>query len=359
MNTEKASLAQKYFPTVENFFNPKGANNLVPVDFKKSIWQFVWLKKFQFIAIFLLEALMYVFLTALPLVLVSIVNLKRLDYFIYFMLVWVFFNILPFFNISTYARITAEIMQSVYYSAVQFFLKVDPIFHTTKSSGQIIAKVNRGSEAYEDLFDIFLFDILKITVSMTTSVLTIIYINLQLGLVALATVIIITIFSVVSKYFSNKILIQAEIEADDKKKEVGMESLTLNNYIRSTFATTEQDLKVKRKSLKMVSVLTTVWMGNISLDVISRLIYLVGFSIIGFITISQVISEAFTPLLGIGILLAYYQGSRDVWTIGRSIQKFTDRMQRITDLFKFINTFGVQTYPVLEGDLKTTPRIVG
>lgn len=348
MTNEKNDLSTKYFPILERFFNRGKTSKLVEVDFNKSIWQFVFRYKKEFSMVFVVEGLLHAFLTLLPLLLVTTVNSRRLDYFVYVVLVWLFFVVSPYFNLQVYARISAEIMQSVYYSAVKFFLTVDPIFHTTKSSGQIIAKVNRGSEAYEDLFDIFLFDILKIVISLITMISAIFFINFQAGLVALISITVIGIFSIVAKYYSSKILTPAEILADDAKKAIGLESLSQNNYIRAAFATPEQDHKVAKKSLKMVSVLRAVWMGSISMDVITRFLYICSFLILGFVVMKQVEQGVVEISLAIGLFLSYFQGAGGLWTIGRSVQKFTDRMERIQDLFKFINDFGKQTYPVLE-----------
>jgi len=348
MTNEKKDLSTKYFPILERFFNHGKASKLVEVDFKKSIWQFVFRYKKEFSIVFILEGLLHAFLTLLPLLLVTTVNSRRLDYFVYVILLWLFFVVSPFFNMQIYTRITAEIMQSVYYSAVKFFLTVDPIFHTTKSSGQIIAKVNRGSEAYEDLFDIFLFDILKIVVALVTIITAIFYINFQAGFVVLISITIIGIFSIVAKYYSSKILTPAEIRADDRKKAIGLESLSQNNYIRAAFATPEQDIKVAQKSIKMVSVNRAVWMSNIGVDVITRFFYICSFFILAVFVMGQVEQGSLEVNLAIGVFLSYFQGAGGLWTIGRSVQKFTDRMERIQDLFKFINEFGKQTFPVLE-----------
>lgn len=347
MIKEQNELSEKYYPILEKFFNGSKSSKLAPVYFKKSIWQFVFLYKKEFSIVFLLEGLLHVFLTLLPLSLVNLISLRRIDYFIYFAIAWLFFVISPYFNMKIYARITAEIMQSVYYAAVKFFLTVDPIFHSTKSSGQIIAKVNRGSEAYEDLFDIFLFNILQISITLITAISAIFYINFKSGLVALFSIIIIGIFSTYVKHFSNEVLVSAEIEADDSKKATGLENLSLNNYIRATFATAEQDKKMKNKALKMVAVLKTVWMGNITLDIMTRFLYVVSFSILGFVVMNQVANSQLELIPAAGIFLAYFQGAGGLWTIGRSVQKFTDRMKRIQDLFDFIRGFGKQTYPVL------------
>jgi len=50
------------------------------------------------------------------------------------------------------------------------------------------------------------------------------------------------------------------------------------------------------------------------------------------------------------LLLAYFNGSSQILRLGDLIRNIIQIISRQEDLFDFIRQFGVQTYPVLEGD---------
>lgn len=66
-------------------------------------------------------------------------------------------------------------MYSISYNANRYFLTVDPVNHSTRSSGKIIAKVVRGSESVEDFLDFIIYDILSALVRFITVIAVLFY----------------------------------------------------------------------------------------------------------------------------------------------------------------------------------------
>jgi ABC-type multidrug transport system fused ATPase/permease subunit len=342
---------RNFYPKLEKFTRFQNRIEIFEVDFEKPWWHILLKQKGYLIPQVLNEIFLIAFLTLIPLFLVQIFTFKRLDYFLIFGLVWAVMNLIPWFVFwSFYAPMVSQSTQSIYFSAVKYFLTVDPIFHSTRSSGQIIAKVTRGSEVFEDLIDRALFDLMKIFVGLITTIITFIFLEKSFAILACISYFIIGFFSILFRNWATQVTVPVMIQADDLKKEIGVESLSANSYIRSSFATPEQVLKIKSKSYKNGLVLATMWMSHITADMIVRMIYIVSFTLIGLFAINK-IQQGFDPILAGTIMVTYYFGSRDLWTFGRFLGKFLENVQKLEDLFTFIRGFGKQSYPVLDSDL--------
>lgn len=343
---------QDFYPKIEKITGFQKRIKIFDVDFEKP-WSHILLKqKTVVIPQVLNEIFLNAFLVLIPLFLVQIITTKRLDYFLIFAIVWAVMNIIPWIVFWIfYAPMVSQSTQSIYYSAVKYFLTVDPIFHTTRSSGQIIAKVTRGSEVFEDLIDRALYDLLKIFTGLITTVITFVFLDKTFAILAMVSYLIIGFFSILFRNWATQITVPKIIEADDSKKEVGVESLAANAYIRSSFATPEQTLKIKSKSFKNALVLSTMWLTHITGDMLVRMMYILSFSLIGLFAFYK-IEQGFDPILAGTIMLTYYFGSRDLWTFGRFLGKFLENVQKLEDLFTFIQGFGKQSYPVLDSDSK-------
>lgn len=344
-------LRQKYYPILEKFFGIHKNPEILDIDFQKPWWNIIWRQKSKYLITLFFETFLYVFLTLIPLIIVRIIDSKQLNYLFLFAALWLLVNILPGFYIRLYVRMCQTCVQSVYYNSVKFFLTVDPVFHSTRSSGQIIAKVNRGSDTYAEFLDIFTFDIVAKFISLATALVAVYNLDWVLGLIAIACVSTLVIISGIGRYFANIITTRERILRDDRRKEVVVESLSANNYIRSSFATPEQAQKAFKVGRKMYGADATESMTNITSDIVARCLYILSFSIISFVIFNKINFDGLSPTIAIAVLLTYYAGSRDVWNIGRTIQKLTDKMTQIQDLYVFIRGFGKQTFPVLENDV--------
>lgn len=142
----------------------------------------------------------------------------------------------------------------------------------------------------------------------------------------------------------------AQIKQDDKLKAVSVETLQQAAHIRSTFASNEQLNKIIALSHRLAQTLATHWFTSIFSSLFIRAVFVISFIIIGVLTIQSVQNNTINSTLAVSILISYLSSSAQILNIGRSVEIFTDRVVRISDLFEFIQGFGKQTYPVLEGD---------
>jgi ABC-type multidrug transport system fused ATPase/permease subunit len=339
------------YSKLEQIFGFKKRIAIFEVDFNKPWWYILVQQKWLFLSQLLNEIILKSFLTLIPLIVVSILAYRRVDLLVIFIIGWAAVNLIPWIIfLFGYGPLVSQSTQSIYYSAVKFFLTVDPIFHSTRSSGQIIAKVTRGSEVFENVVDMLLLDFFGTIIGLITTIITFIYLNPQMAIVATINYLVICLISFILRYYSSVFTVKMSIQTDDIKKEIGIESLNANNYIRSTFSTPTQLTRTKNKSFLAGVTVATMWATHLTGDMFVRLIYVISFGTFTFVTLNK-ISEGFDPILATTLVLTYYAGSRDLWQFGRVVQKITDGVKKMQDLFSFIRGFGKQSYPVLDSDL--------
>jgi ABC-type multidrug transport system fused ATPase/permease subunit len=336
---------------LEKIFGFKGKLKIIPVDFYKPWWNIFLQQKLRFVITLINQACLHSFLTLIPLFLVQILNQKRLDWMWAFIAIWILSNIFLWLTMwLVHTPLVNQSIQSVYYSAVEFFLKVDPIFHANRSSGTIIAKVTRGSEVLQDLVDIFTLDFIRTFINLFTTIIAFFFIRPVFAVITAINFVIVAFISSIFRWYVTKLTTQKAIEADDNKKTVGVETLSANNFIRASFATPEQTKKVSKVSLWAAEAGSFLEAMHIAADQIVRIIHIILFGLFGSILLIEV-QKGLEPVVAVGIILIYWNSSRDMWSLGTLVQKATIKTRQITDLFEYIRNFGKQSYPVLDSDL--------
>jgi ABC-type multidrug transport system fused ATPase/permease subunit len=214
--------------------------SLLPIDFSKPWWQIIWDQKVRGIFVFTGLSISYVFSTQLPLYLGYIFENHRPDLFAVLAVCWLGLYFFEYFVRLTNTVFQVHCIHSIYFAAHQFFLKVDPIFHSERSSGVVINKTQRASQAYEDLLDSFTSNgMLEMFIGAITVIVTFFSTNNILGVIALLTVIILVSSNLILFHRTVPKQEYAFLEADDKLKAAAVENLTQIFLIRSSFATNE------------------------------------------------------------------------------------------------------------------------
>jgi ABC-type multidrug transport system fused ATPase/permease subunit len=349
-------LSKKYFPILDRIFGFSKTAKIMEIDFQKPWWVPIAKHTLKLSLFAVAESLLNIFNALLPLFLTILLVSRQLQNVVYFSIIWAVLLVLS--NISFYllCKVESEIVQSVQYQATRFFLTVDPIFHTTRSSGQIIAKVNRGSESFETFIDLTTRDILGVLVSLITIIVTLFKFNSGLALSGLFYLAIISLVSIVVKIMTVKITVTQWISDEDDAKDINIETLREVNHIRSSFATKEQDKNLQAKNLKLMSTMATSWYSHITSDNFTQLLYQISVVLLAGQILNLITSSQLSTEIGISLLLSYISGTANLLRIGRNVEKLLDRISRISDLFDFIRSFGKQTYPVLERENTPEPN---
>jgi ABC-type multidrug transport system fused ATPase/permease subunit len=241
-------------------------------------------------------------------------------------------------------------MFSINYHGQKYFLTTDPIYHATRSSGEIISKLDRAWRSYEDFLDILTFEIIKIVISLITVAATFLYFDLWLGLISLTFFLLIAIAGIGGSVGINKFTVPEWIKTEDKLKDVTVETLQQAQHIRSVFASDQQMKKVEEKNKNMMTTMATAWYTHHSYELFVRYLYLASVGIIGFVIYNYILSGKIDPAIGISLLVTYILGSTDILWIGHKVQRLTESAEKARDLFTYVKKFGRQSYPVLEDD---------
>ena len=341
---------EKFYNFVDRTENFEKKMMLLPVDFQKPWWDVIWREKKTAFIVAFTQLSWSIFDSVFPIMLGFAI--LRLDVFLFLviMIARIFLTWFYNFTFSRNAIFQIQTMNSVEYSANIFFLTVDPLFHSTKSSGQIVSKINRGSSAYEDVLDIIGFDLLGIITSMVTIIVTMFAFSFQLGLISFLFLTFITAFNILTQIYRTKIFQPRKILAEDKFKAVSIETLIQAPFLRAIFASSEQSVKLKKSIFDAMIKEGNSWQAGTYVGTVTRTVYIISIVVIGYTALLQAKNGLLEATLALSIILAYANGTQNILYTGDKVKRLTTALSNINDLFDFIRGFGKQTFPVLDED---------
>jgi ABC-type multidrug transport system fused ATPase/permease subunit len=343
------NLETKYYEFLTKLFKFETKIKIYPVDFAKPWYAVFWHEKVKFSIFVFFQIVNAFFDGVLPLLIGAAIETKLYSNLLWIMLVYLLIEsnqrVLVYYWHVAIGNSQASILMAIQ----TYFLTVDPIKHSTKSSGQIISKVQSASgQAFMVLVGTILFDVLPTVVTYFAVALSMLYYDLKIGLVAIFFFVFITAISIFLRYFHSISVNKPWIKARDKYVANQVENLTQNALIRSTFATPEQ-LNQSRQVINQTVAIRAVRMtGNSINTYIMRVLYTVSIIIIGYLIFELLQQNSISVILATTLMLTYFNGSRSILKIGDLVAQVTESNADLIDLYKFINNFGKQTFPVVE-----------
>jgi ABC-type multidrug transport system fused ATPase/permease subunit len=240
------------------------------------------------------------------------------------------------------------------HSAYKFFLSADPILHSTKSSGQIITKINRGSNSLSNLVSNLIIDILPALIKQIVIATGFFALGFESGIIIVTLVLIqiLAVFILRSKVVTP--VAKWYLPFNEKLSEVAVEILTQHSFIRSVFASEEENKKNFDKSYDSITADTTRIILNRFYNAIVKTIWLISFIVILILVIPGLFDGSINLLLGSSLIYLYISTQSEVTLIGRILGQVSELIVDIDDLFDFIKNFGKQSYPALLED--TLPK---
>ncbi len=348
MNLEK--IRDTYFNFWVKISNYKSKMKLLEVDFNKPWWDIIWRQKTILISIWTIQMLNDISWIILPIVLAWVINDLNYLYLAYFILFKIALLWLSQLQWYINAILQLQSVRSVYFQAHKFFLTVDPIYHSTKNSGKILAKTERGSRGYEDLLDILTFEIIPIIIGIVSIFVSMLFYNTRLAFLTIGLILLMVILNIAITIFHANAFEQKVIDLDDSAKNSAVENLSQANLIRSAFATTQQLDIFQKKNLNLIVKEGSGWNAQgISFNFVIS-IYFLSVLLIGYYVINNIQNGTINSTTGLALLSTYLIGTNSLLSVGGKVRRFMKVYTEITDLYSFIRTFGKQTYPVLEGD---------
>jgi hypothetical protein len=320
------------------------------VDFSKPWWFNFFNRKFSFGFIFVSEILQSVFIALTPFIIGYAISQKNTSIFLAYGFGYILLEIVNRIAVNRFEIAKSETQGSIINSSYEFFLTVDPIYHSTKSSGAIQSKIQAAGREFTLMVGLLVYDLTGTVTSYLSVVVALSAFSAYLGVLSVGFFIIITAVSLFVNGFAAKIFSKAMIQNRDKWAAIANESLHQNGLIRSTFATIEQYQKLNDKSSKALESRTlSIWVHGL-FTTITRLIYVLSIIIIGLLILNMINIGKVDSIIGVAMLLAYINGSKDILRFGRHVTAFIEGVENMNDLWKYINNFGKQTFPVLKTD---------
>jgi ABC-type multidrug transport system fused ATPase/permease subunit len=341
---------EKYYNFVAGLFAFDKVLKIIPVDFNDKWWRPLWDQKLRFFADLLSEVVQAVFGSLTPLILGYAIYNKNYNIILLFGGLYLGIEILNRILLRIRAIYIMQAENSINYAAYNFFLTVDPIFHTTKSSGKIISKIERASRSFGDMINMFLGDAVYIVISFLTIIATLTSFNLKLGLISAVTFVVLALINGFLSFLNSTSLIKRTIKAQDKKTAISVENLQQNALIRSSFATTEQDRNTKKLILKLMVERSISWFGSGIAITINRILFLIATLVLSFTILDLINQNQMPAVTGVALLVTFLNASGSVLRVGSIIRGMTEKYSEIIDLYDFIKGFGKQSFPVLEDD---------
>lgn len=350
--SEKQKVDKRFYGFVYRLFNMKKKTRLIEIDFKKPWWHLIYKQKWLLLITLFTESLNNIFMTIPALVLEWMLDGAHYNYFAYFLALWAFILFLEFISNYCSTKNYVQSVQSIHYYATQHLLKIDPIYHADGIKGKIIAKIYRGAEGYRELLRGGTYELLSVLIGCITVVVSLLAIDLKLGLLSLTLLALFGIgFSLVF-FVSAKILMPICIYTDDKVKTAGTESFSQISLIRSTFTSSEVNDYLKKVNQKRLYVEGTSWRCYDIITFFTKISYSVVFAIVGIYVIMLMKSGAITHTKGIALIVTFFGGTYQLLKVGQFVYQFKDQLERVRDLFAFMGSYGKQTFPVFEKKLE-------
>jgi ABC-type multidrug transport system fused ATPase/permease subunit len=345
-----SEFKERYYNFIYKYFNLEKDIKLLPVDFNKPWYQILLDQKWNLSLQIILEFVQSVFSSLTPVILGFALFNSKIEYLYYFAIVYIILEIFNRVVIRYFSILIMQSKNSVAFSAYQYFLSVDPIYHTTKSSGQIISKIQKTTSDLEMLISAIVEVLLPTVIGFLTVVITIATFDYRLGIVGTISFILITTVNGGLNFINAEIFKKKTIAAEDKAKADSVETLQQNALIRASFASNEQLQKVRKSTVKSMIIESVSRQTFGVTRTLTRIIYAISTLLIGLIIYNLTSTNEINAGIGISLLLAYFNGSSQILRLGDLIRNIIQIISRQEDLFDFIRQFGVQTYPVLETD---------
>ena len=325
---------------------------ILPVDFQKPWWDLILRQKMAPLFTIFCQFISSSFDVVFPLLIAYSItsfdfNLLMISFVVWIAIIWMYNVMLRYDTIFQIQN-----MGSVEVGAMRFFLTVDPMSHATKSSGQIISKVSRGSSSYQTVLDVIMFDLVKIVTSLVTVTITMFAFGWELGLITMGFLSIIAIFNISSQIFRTKTFQPRRIKADDKFKAMSVENLMQAPFVRAIFASNEQMQKAKVTALRSMVIQGNSWQAATYVQVITRSLYAFSAVAVGFMVLFQAKNGVLTPVIAVSVIITYINSTSGILDVGSHTRRLTEALTNINDLYTFIRGFGKQTFPVLDNDCR-------
>lgn len=326
---------------------------ILPIDFSKPWWHVFWQQKKLFFTITCWIILDDSTLTFLPVV-VGWVFVQQSFIFLFFVVAsYVLIEVCGlFFYNPPLNKVYAQMHESFRYNAYKHLLGIDPIFHTQRSSGIIIGKIQRTTQAYYNLTDVLLDDIVPFIVEVSTVMISLLVINVYLGILGIISIVITsTLFCIVAIRTTSAIE-ELSNKADDTASQLTAESLAQLQFIRAVFMSNEIRKNIFDAAIHVINTSIKLWTIYAWVRSIFIVFFWTVFGILIAFLIHLVQQQQLSPVLATTLVIMYLRGTKGIFSLDQKIKTIVTTYRRIKDFYAFARVFGKQTFPVFPEDIE-------
>lgn len=347
------STSDRLYKKLYNFFAVHERLNLTRVAFNKPWWRLIFQQRKLFSIIIFNELLQQVFISLIPLVIGYVLQQRSFELAFALFALWAI--LLAFENIA-FAAGTEFILRginSIYYQAHRRLLTADPAAHAMKSSGMINAKIERATKAFEDVSDILCFEMAPTLIRSTTIIITLSRFSLTLSFGMGCALL---IYAVITSWAYLKIInliAPRKFAAFDESRALGNEHLMQHSLIRSCFASDEMDTRLKKSVEKAMFIEGTGWRTYQTLRNLMSYGYISIVGALVWYVLVQSSAGNMSIITATTLTLSFITSTVDVTKICRRVYHFMKNATALDDLYSFIESFAVQSFPVLHDEQKT------
>lgn len=327
----------------------KSSIKLTMIDFKKPWWHIIFQQPLLLLSVVVVVTLRDLFWTFEPFLVAML--LEHLNW--YFFAVGCFLWVLSELNLIVMSfinpRFQLGVIHSLLYSAHQHLLIIDPLYHVRRSSGVILAKIERAARGYEDLLDQITFDFAPLVIGVASMVIVFSRHSWWLTSAVLACLLSMVGYAYYFARYGCQKNEKRFIESDDDFKATAFENLAQVHLVRASFATDYMRDKITKKIVANSLNEQDVWRSYSFVSRVLNAIYTVSIILLVAFFMYSIQYGEVSLAHAIGLILAYITCTQKLVKIVQPMRRYLRGYTAANDLFAAMQHFGEQTIPVFEG----------
>ena len=333
--------------TLYDFFKIASRLPALDVDFSKSWTRLLWLRKYRYGFQVLMESLQSAYENLIPYLLTQAFLASRLDWLVYTIAGYALLELVNRISFHNFMLAQNTVGLSYFAAAYGFFLTVDPIHHSTRSSGKIISKISNTWFDFMNLVDTLTFNVVPALIGFATATIAVTRADSSLLYITVPSFFVITIFNALANLYASGIFKPAIIKSREVASATATENLMQNALIRTTFTTGTQLDKYVTKQRTFFAMRTTSRLISGSITTITR--WLSAGSVL-LVALALFDSTTQDPAISASLVITYFLGIRAIPRMSKVLATILDAYIGLDDMWNYVREFGTRTYPVLPND---------
>lgn len=326
------------------------------IDFTKPWWRIIFKQKSLLLCVVAAVLIRDIFWTLEPFLVAKLLTYQSWYLFAGACGLWILFELDLIAMSLLNPRFQLGVIHSLLYSAHQYLLVVDPVYHVRRSSGEVLAKIERAGRGYEDVLDQITFDFAPMIIGVTSMLLVFSRYSVWLACAVAACICAMVSYAYYFARYGAQKIEKAFISADDAFKAAAFENLSQIGLVRATFATDYMKNKLKNKVMVNSQAEQIVWRSYSFVSRVLMAMYIISIILLVAFFMVQIQHNNESLAHVISILLAYITSTRGLIKMVHPMRKYMRGYTAIKDLFTSMQKFGKQTIPIFEGPSSTISK---